>query len=592
VWLDLETAGDASGSPGALAGLSEVIPTSLRQYIEQQLEQLTEADQVLLEAASVAGSTFTIAAVAAGVAQAPETLEARLTALARQGRFIRASGTETWPDGTVTACYQFLHALYHEVVYARVSAGHRVRLHQQIGACKETGYGAQAWEIAAELALHFERGGGAGRAVAYRRQAATNALERWANQEAIVHLTRGLEALQRLPETAERLQQELAMQTTLGRALIDTRGYTSPEVLQAYTRAHLLCRQVGDTPQLFQVLQGLQLVYYTRGELQTAHELAEQLLSMAQGLSDRTLLIVAYGALGRALCTLGELARAHTHLEEGMALSDPQRKSGYEGTWIYLSAWTLWVLGYPDQALQRVHQALTLTTALSFPYALAGARFHVAVLHQFRREAQGALQQAAALTALAREHGFALGIARGTILWGWALAAQGQGAEGVSRICEGLSAFEAMGAVVDRSYWLALLTEAYGKGAQVEDGLTVLAEALAMVSKAGEHFYEAELYRLKGELLLTQADRRQTATCNKHRAEEGEACFQQALAIARRQGAKAWELRAATSLAHLWQHQGKRAEAYELLAPIYGWFTEGFDTADLQEAKALLDALA
>jgi predicted ATPase len=351
----LETVGDAGESPGALAVLSEVIPTGLRQYIEQHLEQVSEADQALLEAASVAGSTFAVAAVAAGVGQAPETLEAHATALARQGQFIQARGTETWPDGTVTACYQFRHALYHEVVYARVSAGHRVRLHQQIGARKEAGYGARAWAIAAELAVHFERGRDAGRAVAYRRQAATNALQRWAYQEAIAHLTRGLEALHRLPETAERMQQELDMQTTLGRVLIDTRGYTSPEALQAYTRAHMLCRQVGDSRQLFRVLLGLGGFYYTGGELQTAREHEEQLLSLAQSLSDRTLLIIAHGGLGRILYTLGELTRAHTHLEESMALADPQRKSGYEGTWIYLSAWTLWLLGYPDQALQRLH---------------------------------------------------------------------------------------------------------------------------------------------------------------------------------------------------------------------------------------------
>lgn len=163
----LGTAGGAGWSQGALAVLREVIPTSLRQYIEQHIEQLPEADQALLEAARVAWGTFAVAAVAAGVAPAPETLKARYTALARHGWFIRASGTETWPDGTVTACYQFVHALYHEVVYARVSAGHRVRLHQQVGAREEAGYGAQARQIAAELAVHFARGRDACRAVKY-----------------------------------------------------------------------------------------------------------------------------------------------------------------------------------------------------------------------------------------------------------------------------------------------------------------------------------------------------------------------------------------------------------------------------------------
>jgi len=200
----LEIEENAGGSHGALAVLREIIPASLRQYIEQHLEQLSEVDQALLEAASVAGSTFAVAAVAAGVAQAPETIEARYTALARQGRFIRASGTETWPDGTVTACYQFLHALYHEVVYAHVSAGHRVRLHQQIGVRKEAGYGAQARQIAAELAVHFTRGCDAWRAVQYLHSAGENALGRSAYQEAITQLTTGLEVLATMPETPAR----------------------------------------------------------------------------------------------------------------------------------------------------------------------------------------------------------------------------------------------------------------------------------------------------------------------------------------------------------------------------------------------------
>jgi len=231
----LKTAEDPGRSHGALAVLSEVISTSLRQYIEQHREQLSDEDQALLEAASVAGSTFVVAAVAAGVAQAPESLEARYTALARQERFIRAAGVETWPDGTVTSCYQFRHALYHEVVYARVSAGHRVRLHQQIGARKEAGYGAQARQIATELAVHFARGRDAWRAITYLQYAGENALQRSADQEAIAHLTMGLENLATLPETRERSQQELVVQMTLGQALSATKGQAASEVERFYT---------------------------------------------------------------------------------------------------------------------------------------------------------------------------------------------------------------------------------------------------------------------------------------------------------------------------------------------------------------------
>jgi predicted ATPase len=227
------------------------VPTSLRQYIEQHIEQLPEADQALLEAASVAGHTFSVAAVAAGVAQAPETLETRYTALACHGRFIRASGTETWPDGTATACYQFIHALYHEVVYARVSAGHRMRLHQQIGIRKEAGYGAQARQIAAELAVHFARGRDAWRAVHYLHYAGENALRRSAYQEAITHFTTGLTLLATLPKTPECTQRELDMQLALGPAFVATKGMAAPEVEQTYARARTLCAQIGETPQVF-----------------------------------------------------------------------------------------------------------------------------------------------------------------------------------------------------------------------------------------------------------------------------------------------------------------------------------------------------
>jgi predicted ATPase len=320
----LETAGDASRSRGALAVLGEVIPTSLRQYIEQHLEQLSEADQALLEAASVAGSTFAVAAVAAGVAQAPETLEARSTALARHGQFIRAAGTETWPDGTVTAYYQFIHALYHEVVYARVSAGHRVRLHQQIGVRKEAGYGAQARQIAAELAVHFARGRDAWRAVKYLQYAGENALGRSAYQEAITHLTTGLEVLKTLPDTPEHTQLELALQTTLGPALTAIKGGGAPEVERVYTRARELCDRAGEPSELFRVLWGGWYEYNLRGEHQRARELGEELLSLAQRIQAPDLLLEAHHALWAILFFAGELTAARPHLEEGVRLYEPQ----------------------------------------------------------------------------------------------------------------------------------------------------------------------------------------------------------------------------------------------------------------------------
>jgi predicted ATPase len=248
-------------------------------------------------------------------------------------------------------------------------------------------------------------------------------------------------------------------------------------------------------------------------------------------------------------------------------------------------AWRQWVCGYPDQARRRSDELLVFAQELANPHDLTYALVVAAALHQFRRELQAVQAQAEAAIALATEHGFALWLAYATILRGWALAMQGQAAEGIAPIRQGITAWQTTGAAWWRPYFLALLAEAYGQAHQSEEALDVLAEALTTVQRTGERLYEAELHRLTGERLLAQEGLQQTW-------EEAEQQLGQALAIARRQQAKSLELRAAMSLSRLWQQQGKRHEARELLAPIYGWFTEGFDTADLQEAKALLDTLA
>jgi predicted ATPase/DNA-binding winged helix-turn-helix (wHTH) protein len=586
----LETAEDARGSPGALAPLSEVIPTSLRQHIEQHIEQLSEVDQALLEAASAAGSTFAVAAVAAAVTQAPETLEARYTALARHGRFLRASGTETWPDGTVTACYQFLHALYHEVVYARVSAGHRVRLHQQIGTRKEAGYGAQARQIAAELAVHFTRGRDAWRAVTYFYYAGENALGRSAYQEAITHLTMGLEILATLPETAARAQQELDLRMALGPAVMAIKGTASPEVEQTYARARALCQHIGDTLQLFQTLWGLCRFYRGRGVLLTARELGEQLERLAERAADPRQRLEAHDALGTTLFYLGAYAAARTHVAQGMALTDPTRQrpqalrqgeaSGLRC--LGVAAQALWCLGYPEQAVQRSQEALALAQELAHPYSLAAAQHWATSLHYRRREALAVQVQAEALLALATAQQFPVWVGHGTCWHGWVRAMQGEDVAGLAHIRQGMAAVLATGQALFWPLHLVLLAETAGHVGQVEHGLRLLAEALTMMEANGQGDMLAEAYRLQGALLLRQAV---------PDAAQAVASFQQALAVARRQQARSWELRAAMSLSRLWRHQGKRAEAYELLAPVYDWFTEGFDTADLQEARALLEAL-
>jgi predicted ATPase len=354
-----------------------------------------------------------------------------------------------------------------------------------------------------------------------------------------------------------------------------------------------------------------------QGEHQTARELGEQLLRLAQSLQDPALLLVAHHVLGDTLFWLGEFAAAREHAEQGIALYDPQQHrslaflyGGYDPGvgCLCKAALNLWHLGYPDQALQRSHEALTLAQELAHPHSLAIALNWAVWVYQFRREEQRAQERAEAMIALSAEQGFALRLAGGMILRGWALVAQGHQEEGIAQIRHGMAAWWATGSTLTRLSFLGLLAEAYGRTGQIEEGLNVLAEALAAAHSTGERYCEADLYRLKGEFLLRQAEQGASRTAppaTESLAEgeqgaatdvqplriEAETCLCHALDIARQQQAKSLELRAAMSLARLWQQQGKRAAACELLAPVYSWFTEGFDTVDLQEAKALLDQL-
>ena len=302
-------------------------------------------------------------------------------------------------------------------------------------------------------------------------------------------------------------------------------------------------------------------------------------------------MLVAHHALGTTAYFLGEVSLARAHLEQGIALYNRQQhhhlafRYGLDlGVWcLSCGAWPLWLLGYPEQAIQRCQEALTLARELAHPFSLTHALFYAAYLHYFRREEHAAQEQAETAMALASAKGFPQMVAAGMITRGWALAMQGQGEEGIAQLHQGLAAFRTAAGELDRPRYLALLAEAYAQGGQPEAGLTTLAEALAVAHKTGGRYWEAELYRLNGELLLALSAEKHT---------EAEACFCQALDIARRQQAKSLELRAATSLSRLWQQQGKRTEAYDLLAPIYGWFTEGFDTPDLRQAEALIEELS
>ena len=565
------------------------VPESLRQLLERQITHLPSEAQRVLEVASVAGVEFVAAAVAAGLEADAITVEEHCETLVGQ-QLLRPLGVTTWPNGMVAARYAFVHALYQQVVYQGLGAGRRVRLHQRLGECLETAYGSQAREVAAELAEHFVRGQDTWRAVRYVHQAAENAAHRQAHREAIAYLRQALELLKGMAETPQLLRQELAIQLALGPALMVTRGFAAPEAADIYARARQLCEQLDDTQQLFPVLVGLWRSAHVQAQLQMARALGEQLLSLAKAQGDSALFVEAHGPLGQTLCMQGEPILAREHLNQVVTLYEPHRHSalvfhvGYDPG-VYARAmegWVLWLLGYPEQALQRSQDALRLAREQSHPFTLSITLATVALLQQMRRDGEAPLEHMQASMVLATEHGFPYLRTVGTVLQGWALTRGGQVAEGMVQMRQGLAELRAMGAEVLRPYLLALLAEVCGRSGQIEAGLGVLEEALVTAENHTEGFNEADLHRLKGDLLLRQCGAA---------GFEAEACFQRALDIARHQQAKSLELRAATSLARLWQRQGKHDDARQLLAEVYGWFTEGFDTADLQEAKALLDAL-
>jgi predicted ATPase len=439
------------------------------------------------------------------------------------------------------------------------------------------------------VAQHYTEAGLPEQAVPYWQRAGRQALQRAANPEAVQHLRKGLALLATLPETPARAQQELALHIALGPALMAVKGMASPEVEHTYARARVLCTQVGETPHLFPALRGLCRFYRTRGALPIARELGDQLYQLARRAATSMPLLEAHDAHGTTLFHLGDYAAARTHFEQGIALTDTSaqralavRQGEVSGVGcLAYAAVTLWCLGYPAQALRRSQEALTLAQALAPPFTLAAGQHMVIYLHHRRREVSAVQAQAEALLTLATAQELPHYLSYAACWEGWALAMRGHGEAGIAQLRQGLAAVVAAGQMLVRPHCLMLLAEAAGHVGQIEEGLRVLAEAQVAFGAIERGDQLSEAYRLQGELLLRRGGQE---------AAQAEACFQQALTIARRQQAKSWELRAAISLSRLWHHQGKTEEARQLLAEVYRWFTEGFDTADLQEAKALLEA--
>jgi len=492
-----------------------------------------------------------------------------------------------------TAEYLFKHALVQDTAYSNLLRGPRQALHRRIAEALEQRFADLVQTRPEIVAHHYGEAALPDKAITYWHRAGKLSVAKSAVGEATVQLRRGLSLLDGLPETRERKQLELDIHVTLTAAVMAGKGDANPEVVAALERANRLVTETGavGTPVHFSVLYGLWVSNQSAGAIAAALEHATNFLSSAQSQPSSGPLLVGHRTLAWSLIVSGDYRAALAHLETAASLyrPDEHRDSALRyGQDIGVSAfvmlsWALWHRGYPDQSARAADRALAYSRELGHAHTLAHALGFAGVAAVFARDVATACACGNDCGALASEHGFALWAARGRVLQGWADAQRGEATTGIARVRDGMAATEATGTRVYTPFDLALLAEALALAGKIEKALAALDEALATAAVSGERGWDAEIHRLRGELTgrLTHPD--------PAKAEES---FRTALAIAREQGTRGYELRAATSLARLWLEQGRRGEARNLLAPLYGWFTEGFDTADLKDAKALLEELA
>jgi predicted ATPase len=567
------------------------MPATIQAMLTARIDRLQPDDKRLLHAASVIGKEVPFALLQAVVSAPDDELRPSLRRL-QAAEFLYE--TRLFPDLE----YAFKHALTHDVAYRSLLKSARQQYHQRIATVLAAEFPESVETQPERLAHHYMEAGLAAQAVPYWLRAGQRAIERSANAEAVSHLRQGLAALDSVPEGPERIQQELGLQLALGAPLTMLKGHAAPEVQQVYARAYTLSQEMEAGPQRFSVLRGLWFHAFDQARYQTAHELGRQCLALAERLQDPALHQEAYRMLWGPLFMLGNLIAARDHIEQSIGLIDrahgrtPEANRTLDPGVLSLGyvSWTLWVLGYPDQARARSREAAALAEGLSHAYTRVFSLHHSGILHQFLREVELVQANADLVVPLSREGGFVRCLAGGLMRRGWALAERGAPTEGIPMIQEGLSLWRQMGVELGLPLLLSHLAEAYGRAGQVDEGLAVITEALEVAHRTSERYYEAELVRLKGELWLQSLAGHPADEDNLPRVRQAEECFAQARDLAAQRQARSLELRAATSLARLWHGQGKGNDAHRLLAEVYGWFTEGFDTPDLREAKTLLDA--
>lgn len=555
------------------------MPESVKAVINERVERLGKNAVELLRMASVIGREFPLRVLEEFAGDQEEELIGVTDRCERYGLIHSSSGLGEEK-------YAFTHDLLQEALYESIGPARRRRDHLRIAQVIEKLYASRLEDRYESLAYHFREGNDLEKAVIYSHRAGVKAALHCAYREAVLHFEQALGALEHLPEGRQKLEQAIAIRVDLGPALIAIGSYLAPEVEENYIQAEKLCERLGESTQRFPVLWTLSRIRHWRGELLAARQLAEQLLSLARREQDSLRLLEAHHTLWAISLDMGELAFTKAYAEQGFTLYDRVRHgqlgSVYGGhdpgvcSRIH-AAKAIWLLGYPDQALQTIEAALTMATELSHPYTLWLALMAAIWMHHHRGDRQAAQNHVEKLLALATEQQHRRWIEVANFLQGWLIVEQGEWERGIAQMRQSES--ELVIEARQQTYYATLVAQACLKGGQTEQAYSVLTKELKRVRDTGVRYYEAELHRIKGEVLL-----RRSASYQK----EAETSFHTAIDLSRHQGAKSLELRAIMSLSELWQKQGKKAEARQMLQEIYGWFTEGFDTADLKATKELL----
>jgi len=567
--------------PSALA-----VPATLHASLLGRLDRLGPAAKNVAQVGAAIGRDFSYELLAAAAPLAEPELQDALRRLVEAGLVFQRGMPPT-------AEYLFKHALVQDTAYSTLLRGPRQALHRCIAETLEQRFPDLVATRPEILAHHYGEAALPDKAITYWHLAGKSSVAKSAVREAIAQLRRGLSLLDGLPETRERNQLELDIHVTLIAALMAGKGYADPEVAAALERANRLVAETGavGTPFHFSVLNGLWVSNQNAGAIAAALGRASNFLSIAQSQPLSGPLLVAHRSLAWSLIFSGDYPAALAHLETAASLYRPEehRDDAFRygqhigvSAFVYLS-WALWHRGYPDQSARAADRALALSRELGHAHTLALAFWFAGMAAVFARDVATACAYGNDCVMVASEHGFAQWAALGRILQGWAGAQRGEATTGIAHIRDGLAAYEATGARSGTTLSLALLAEALALAGKIDEGIAALDDALAKAAVSGVKGWNAEIHRLRGEL---------TARLPHPDPAKAEESFRTALAIAREQGTRGYELRAATSLARLWREQERRGEARDLLAPLYGWFTEGFDTADLKDAGKLLSELA